>query len=261
VLYVPARYDGATPVPLLLLYHGYDSSPERLAENLGIGHVADDAGMLIAVPEGVGGSKSWNTRAFTGRDDDVAFARTLLDAVGRDLCYDSDQVYAAGFSMGGGMAMRAACGLPDAIAAVGTVGATYSDCRAPVPLIAFHGDADTVVPYGGGTEPEELSGGMFPPVRRTISEWARDLGCDGLATISRYSPQVEVSTYPNCPSGRDDVLLYTVLGGGHTWPGASPEANPVGGLTTQEIDATKTMIEFFAAHARDAEPAEIATPE
>ncbi len=61
----------------------------------------------------------------------------------------------------------------------------------------------------------------FPPVHRAASEWALALGCDGLPTISRAAADVELSTYKRCTDGDGEALLYIVLDGGHTWPGAA----------------------------------------
>jgi polyhydroxybutyrate depolymerase len=41
-------------------------------------------------------------------------------------------------------------------------------------------------------------------------------------------------------------VLYSIIGGGHTWPGAIPI--PRLGLTTKQIDASSAIWDFFAAH-------------
>jgi polyhydroxybutyrate depolymerase len=43
------------------------------------------------------------------------------------------------------------------------------------------------------------------------------------------------------------VLLHTVIGGRHTWPGGAAVEDL--GFTTQQIDATLLMWDFFEAHA------------
>jgi polyhydroxybutyrate depolymerase len=45
------------------------------------------------------------------------------------------------------------------------------------------------------------------------------------------------------------VLLYAVIGGGHTWPGSPVEIASLG-PTTHEIDASQLIWAFFAAHPR-----------
>jgi polyhydroxybutyrate depolymerase len=44
------------------------------------------------------------------------------------------------------------------------------------------------------------------------------------------------------------VVLYTVRGGGHTWPGGSPLPEWFVGRTTASIDATSLMWAFFSEH-------------
>jgi polyhydroxybutyrate depolymerase len=146
------------------------------------------------------------------------------------------------------MAQLLACEMPGRIAALGMVAGTYVACQAPVPLIAFHGTADPVVPIDGGEIPLDQGGGTRIPVRRSVSEWGRALGCDGLQRISRPSENVELSTFPSCTRGDGKALLYAILGGGHTWPGAAPLPVDIAGTTSDEIDATATMWEFFDAN-------------
>ena len=116
-------------------------------------------------------------------------------------------------------------------------------------MVAFHGTTDPLVPFEGGVVPPEVGGGgTFPPVRRIVSEWARALGCDGLAPISRPAASTELSTYTQCANGDGDVLLYTLLGGGHTWPGSAPLPAEAFGATNVDIDASTIIWDFFAAH-------------
>jgi polyhydroxybutyrate depolymerase len=49
-----------------------------------------------------------------------------------------------------------------------------------------------------------------------------------------------------------EVSLFTVDGGGHTWPGGMPI--PGVGMTTRDIDATEEMWEFFQAYRLEDKP-------
>ena len=77
-------------------------------------------------------------------------------------------------------------------------------------------------------------------------------GCPALpvtATLPTLAPdrtQVRTDTYQPC--GGAPVVLYTVIGGGHTWPGGE-QYLPVRvvGRTTHQFDASETMWRFFAA--------------
>ncbi len=249
ILHVPTGYEGGRPAPLVLSFHGYGLSSKFFAPYVNFDAIADQAGFVLVTPDGTGDPQQWNAAGYAGGAADVQFVRDLLAKLNGDLCIDVATVYATGFSNGGGMAMRAACDLPNRFAAVGVVAATYVNCRADVPLIAFHGSSDPLAPFEG-SDGASADGQIFPSVRRSVSEWARELGCDGLPLIARQSSEVELSTFQRCQSGESDVLLYTILGGGHTWPGAMPLAPQIVGMTTQQVNASQLIWDFFAAHKR-----------
>ncbi len=50
-------------------------------------------------------------------------------------------------------------------------------------------------------------------------------------------------SWGNCREGAE-VVLYTIYGGGHSWPGSAMPSE----ITTQDINATDVIWEFFAAH-------------
>ena len=249
ILHVPPGYDGAHAVPLLLSFHGYGLPAKVFAPYVAFDPIADQAGFILVTPDGTGSPVAWNAEGFQGGTDDVAFVKDLLAKLSSDLCIDQQMVYAAGYSNGGGMVLRLACQLPNQFAAIGVVAATYVNCRAPVPLIAFHGTSDPLVPFEG-SDASTPAAQFFPSVRRSVSEWARTLGCDGLPIISRLSSEVELSTFERCQMGDGDVLLYSILGGGHTWPGSLPMAPQIVGMTTQQVHASQVMWDFFAARKR-----------
>ena len=53
--------------------------------------------------------------------------------------------------------------------------------------------------------------------------------------------------YTKC-AGNATVVLYTIEGGGHTWPGGGPLPEWFVGPTTHSIDASSVMWEFFKDH-------------
>lgn len=44
------------------------------------------------------------------------------------------------------------------------------------------------------------------------------------------------------------MVLYTVAGGGHTWPGGRPLPEFITGPTSDDIGITRVMWEFFLEH-------------
>ena len=53
--------------------------------------------------------------------------------------------------------------------------------------------------------------------------------------------------YTNCADDAT-VVLYTVIGGGHTWPGGKPPPEWLTGTTSNSIDASSEMWAFFREH-------------
>jgi polyhydroxybutyrate depolymerase len=64
----------------------------------------------------------------------------------------------------------------------------------------------------------------------------------------RDGTRVRLTAYAGCRDGRA-VELYTVQGGGHTWPGGPPVGRSVGRVS-REIDATALIWGFFARHPK-----------
>lgn len=243
IVHVPTGYAGTASAPVVLLFHGYGLSAEYMRTYTRFSDVADAHQFILVIPDGSGSPQYWNTTGVPGGPDDAAFVHDLIAKIGAELCVDSRRVYAAGYSNGGGMSQLLACELPGEIAAVGLVASEYLACDARVPLIAFHGTADPLVPYG---DVDATGADRSRSVSTIAASWATRLGCDDTPAISIPASDLELSTFNHCRTGRADVLLYTVLGGGHTWPGAA-FANEAVGPTTQEINASTTMWDFFAA--------------
>jgi polyhydroxybutyrate depolymerase len=149
------------------------------------------------------------------------------------------------------MAFVLSCKLSDRIAAVGMVGAAqllpWSWCtdRRPVPMIAFHGTADPLAPYNGGSS--WVVRERLPNVETWTANWTRRNRCAPNAVKSPVAADVTRREYTECA---DDaaVVLYTIQGGGHTWPGGKPLPEWLAGPTSRSIDATREMWAFFRAH-------------
>jgi polyhydroxybutyrate depolymerase len=175
----------------------------------------------------------------------------LIDTLKATYNVDSTRIYANGLSNGGGMAFVLSCTLSDRIAAVGMVGAAqllpFGWCtdRRPVPMINFHGTADWAAPYHGGTS--WVAPDPFPDVQAWTKRWARRNRCALNPIDSAVAADVIRRAYTSC-AGDAAVVLYTIRGGGHTWPGGGPLPEWFVGPTSQSIDASSLMWAFFQAH-------------
>jgi polyhydroxybutyrate depolymerase len=182
---------------------------------------------------------------------DVRFISDLIDKLEAEYNIDPNRIYANGMSNGGGMAFALSCKLSDWIAAIGAVAAAQSlswdDCQSSkaVPTVAFHGTADKFTPYQGGKSP--IAPGVFPNIPDWTARVARRNQCQGEPSDTRITASVRRLAYTNCAENAD-VILYTVEGGGHTWPGGKPLLEWWSGRTTHEINASSIMWDFFIRH-------------
>lgn len=256
LLHLPASHRPGEPMPLLLVFHGGGGTASNIAEHTGLTPAAAPRGYAVVYPDGVNGHWSDGRAARAGADD-VGFVRLLLDSLRRELPVDPRRVFATGISNGAAMAFRLACDLPGTFAAIAPVAGGLSAemenrcaASAPVSLLMFQGTLDRLMPYDGGDL--SLRRGRLLPATTTASLFARVNGCSD-RPMEGAEPdtvpdgtRVRRSTYPGCREGRD-VVLFTIAGGGHTWPGGPPVGRSVGRVT-RDLDATRIMLDFFDRH-------------
>jgi hypothetical protein len=161
-------------------------------------------------------------------------------------------------SNGGMMAYRLGCRMADRLAAIAPVAGALNEeaCApaAPLSVVAFHGTADRHVPYDGGVGPASFYPREDRAVSYAVSFWVGQNGCAPTpATETSASGAIVKDAYGG-GAGGTEVVLYTIRGGGHAWPGA---VGPVAGdEPTQEISASELMWEFFARHPKGGAAAE-----
>jgi len=246
-LSVPEGYDPEVPAPLLFNLHGSGSNALQASVYGGVPQRAAEEGMIVVTPEALDGK--WQLGG-TGSDGD--FLIGLLDDIEGRYCVDQDRTHIMGMSLGAWKAAATACSFPGrfASAVLVTVEVFPGACE-PLPVMAFHGTADTTVPYGPGADPGVTVVGAnkdLPGAESNIADWAQNGGCEPEPVETKPAEDIWLRRFEGCEPGID-VELYTVMGGGHTWPGAAIEiAGP--GLTTQSIDATDLAMEWFADHPR-----------
>ncbi len=246
-LAVPQDYDPDEPAPLVVNLHGSGSSADQASVYGDVTHAATDRGMIVVTPNAI--DKNWQLGP-DGRDAD--FLRTLVDDIESRYCVDLNRVHIMGMSLGAWKAAATGCAEPDryASAALITVEVFPGTCD-ELPVVAFHGTADTTVPYGEGADPGVVVQGnnaRLPGALHNIEAWADNGGCDPKPKVLEIGEDVVLRQYIDCDPGVD-VELYTIKGGGHTWPGADIDiAAP--NLTTHTIDATDIALDWFEAHPR-----------
>jgi polyhydroxybutyrate depolymerase len=254
IVHVPRSYDPAKPTALVLSMHGAMTWPAFQMRVSGWNRLADEKGFIVAYPGGEGaGFAIFDLRdaEAPARMPDMVFISRLIDKLQATYNIDPARIYANGLSNGGGVSFALSCALSNRIAAVGLVASAQilpwewcTDTK-PVPMIAFHGSADAWTPYRGGKV--WIAPDPFPSIPRWTGNWARRNRCASNPVKSTVTASVSRLEYPGCA---DDaaVVLYTIAGGGHTWPGGLQLPEWMLGATSRDIDATRVMWEFYEGH-------------
>ncbi|MEN9643453.1 MAG: hypothetical protein RL238_122 [Actinomycetota bacterium] len=267
VQHLPPAYDGATPLPLVLGLHGWSQPAALLGQQSQLPAMGDRHRFVTLLPDITRPVPLWDTALDSA---DVEWITALLDQVGTTLCIDTNRVYVAGMSNGAMMTSTLACVLSDRVAAVAPVAGVRDpegcEPERPVPMIAFHGTDDEYLAYEGGYGPKVaalpnpdgtgtlgdsfIAGGSdAEPVPDRVTAWADRNGCLAAPTEEPVADDIRLLSSIDCVEGA--TLLYTVVGGGHSWPGSAFDmAIPdLVGPTTATIDATALMSLFFGRYA------------
>lgn len=151
-----------------------------------------EGSMILVAPNGL--DNGWANPG----GDDVAFVDAMIKAIESDLCVDTTQRFAAGFSYGGAMSYSLACSRAKDFRAVAVLGAgEVSGCAGgndPIAYLGIHGINDNVLPIAQG--------------RGLRDKFVKNNGC------AQASPKE-----PSAGSGKHDKTEYTGCKAGYpvTW--------------------------------------------
>jgi len=272
LIHVSASLDKTKPAPLLIALHGGGGRGKGMwsLTQGGLDRLADEEGFIVVYPDGY--KKHWNDGRKDANDaahnkdiDDVGFISALIDSLIAEHNVDPKRVYVTGISNGGMMSYRLACELSDRIAAIAPVATAmpinmpyYCSPANPVSVIVFSGTSDPLIPFEGGqVQVGSLKRGRVLSVYQSINYWMRQNGCAATPDVAKLpdlapddGTRVEVKVYSGGDGG-SEVMLYTIKGGGHTWPGGLQYLGERSiGRTCRDIDANQVIWEFFKQHSR-----------
>jgi polyhydroxybutyrate depolymerase len=165
------------------------------------------------------------------------------------------------------MSYRLACELSYKITAIAPVDGNipqelFPECPEyePVSVLSINNTEDPLVPFDGGEIRGSLNKvnlGKVLSVDETIEFWVKRNKCSTIPEVTEVpdldpedGTRVIRKRYVN-PADRTEVILYTVKGGGHTWPGGL-QYLPVRiiGKTSRDFDANEVIWSFFKTHSR-----------
>ncbi len=258
-VHIPLSYNYRKPSPVVLVFHSAMMNGSLMARFCGLNAKADQSGFVVVYANGTGSTPLflyWDAGGVRGRaSDDVGYTAKLLDDLATVVHVDPKRVFATGMSNGAMMCYRLAAELSNRIAAIapvaGTMAIDHCHPSRPVPVLHFHGTKDGLVLFDGPDEriPKNLK---FLSVDETIRTWARVNGCPETPVFAelenRANDGMRVRRASYGP-GKDgaEVVLYTIEGGGHTWPGRDPRVRFLG-KSTRSISANDLIWDFFLKH-------------
>jgi polyhydroxybutyrate depolymerase len=232
---------------VVVAFHGAGDTAAGMEQETGLDATADAHGFLAVYPQGY--ENTWNegaghTPAEQAGIDDVAFTAALIAQLERTFPVDPGAIAATGFSNGALLAEYLGCRLASSLAVIAPVAgplpaSVSARCRPsrPVSVLAFHGTADTGIPYGGGPFPGVGGGTTVLSAPGSAARWARLDRCARQKRTSPAGAAYGVTAYSGCAGGAS-VALYTLVGGPHAWPRA------------RGLDANTVLWSFLRAHRR-----------
>ncbi|HEV3218968.1 MAG TPA: hypothetical protein VGZ48_04310 [Candidatus Acidoferrales bacterium] len=293
VVHLPADYDPKKRYPVVLALHGLGGDGLLMAHISHLDETADRFGFIVVYPNaeegrwtkldprpsgGFGsigrGRLGLGQPAPMARDrnepggeptNDTIYFDAVLDKIESEYRVDASRIYATGVSDGGFMTFRLGCQMAYRIAAIATVAATLpyglsESCTnwawRSVPLLMINGTSDPIISYFGRPGLDV----RYPllSAKDTLKVWSKMDGCGNKPVRTKIPPRAEggmetqVDTYNDCLEG-GAAILYSVLKGGHTWPGGDPfMPEQRSGAISHDLDAGEIIWQFFAAHPMSA---------
>lgn len=239
LVHVPANYQANRPTPVVLNFHGFGGSPEQQNAISGFVPMSDREGFILVTPDGGIGWRFMQS----ARDANTAFVRDVMANVSADLCVDPKRVFATGKSQGGFMASWLGCAAPEIVAAIAPVSGMYEPTAgcAPMPIMEFHGQADSLIPFAGG---RVLVLGKYPGAVAVMDKWAHSNHCAGMPESLSITPHVQRVTYRECNA----ATIQFITDAGHTWPGTSISEGD--NSPPADLAASQLIWDFFKAHPK-----------
>ncbi|KQV79188.1 esterase [Massilia sp. Root351] len=262
-LYIPSTYHGQA-MPLLVMLHGCTQDPDDFAAGTQMNAVAEEKQCFVVYPaqsQQANNHKCWNW--FNALDQqrgqgEPSIIAGIAQQVIADYPVDERQVYVAGLSAGGAMAVIAGTLYPDLFAAVGVhSGLPYASAQdlpsalsamkrgasgnvnkaahtegASPPIIVFHGDQDhTVHPRNGEQVMEQkLRAHGLAQARAEADAGSVPNGHRYTVTTHRHEDGTPLGEH------------WVVHGAGHAWSGGSAAGSYTDG---KGPDASREMMRFF----------------
>ncbi len=277
-VHLPTSFNRSKPTPVVLVFSGLGMSGDSMIAVTGLSGIANRNDFIVVYGESYNGE--WEDGMKNRRADDVGYVNAVLAKLSQTASLDTHRVYAVGLSNGGYFAQLLACAMPDKIAAVAVVASTgmeaalkRSATERPIPIVFFIGTEDPLINWGDGKAKNlgkyaskvgfsQIDPGLMALVQLggwysvpdVIGFWTAHNRCQGNAQTT-YMPDLDPRDGMRVKretwgSRGSDVVLYTIEGGGHTWPGCLFLAGRRQSSCCQDINTGEVLWEFFKNQSR-----------
>lgn len=228
-LYLPANIQ--PNAPLIFVLHGYGGSFNL--DSKGFNEAAERHGFAVCYPQGSKdgrGKNCWNVGYPFQADmevNDISFLCKLAKKLQKEHKLSRRNTFCTGMSNGGEMCYLLAYDSQNTFKAVAPIAGltmewmpkAYTHTR-PIPLFEIHGTQDRTSEWNGDLE-NKGGWGAYISVPDAIDFWVKRNGCDQknstkLPLKNAEAKQVISHKYTST-NGGNDVWLYEIIGGRHTW--------------------------------------------
>lgn len=286
-LYIPSGYVAGSNVPLMVMLHGCDQTPDSFATGTRMNNLAETENFIVIYPEQPSSANSskcfnWFETAHQSRGSgEPALIAGMVNDVKSKYSIDSSKVYVAGLSAGAAMSVILGATYPDVFQAIGVgAGLEYKAAtsmtgaftamssggpnpntqgqvaynamgsyKRVVPTIVFHGTSDTTVKPINGDQ--------------VLTQWAEtnDRADDGVSNNSiddiadltenvpaNGSKKAYTRYVYNDSTGKPLMEKYIITGMTHAWSGGVSPGNYV---DPNGPDATTITWNFFKSTGKD----------
>jgi len=235
ILRIPDNYDNNHPYRLIFAYHWNGGTMQDIDGGgtsgaawsyYGLRAQANNSTIFVAA-QGIG--NGWGNSG----GQDLKLTDDLIKLIEGDLCVDTTQVFALGFSYGGSMSYALACARPSVFRAVAVYsGGVLSGCDGgtqPVAYIGIHGISDGTLNISGG--------------RSMRDRFVMNNGCTAQSPPEPRagSGTHTCTTYQGCKAGYP--VEWCAFDGGHT-PGNVDGGGDDGARTWTKGEVWKFFTQF-----------------
>ena len=211
----PPGWDGTSSLPVVVYFHGWNSSPEGTFRNRAMIDGVNRRGALFIAPFARTGywRQIGEGRAEPGRDE-LAYVRAVMADVARHWRIDPGRTLASGFSRGASLVWNLACYAGPLFRAYAPIAggfwnSTPADCPGgPVNLRHIHGTADRVVAY------DQIGVYNSMPIPEGLAMLRRVNGCAEVPDTTTQGQRLTCRSWRSCTSDR--VLELCLHDRGHS---------------------------------------------